>query len=108
MQDSQRGTVEQLVLPSALKPDVLTSLHDNMGHQGLDRTIGLLRTRVFWPGMFGEVRGYIDSCERCTMGLKPQQTPLLAVSSHHVPCRSLPLTLPSLTRQVPAEKTFWS
>ena len=37
--------------PSTLKPDVLASLHDNMGHQGLDRTTELLRARVYWPGM---------------------------------------------------------
>ena len=71
LQDPWRGTVEQLVLPSTLKPDVLASLHDNMVHQGLDRTIELLGARVYWPGMFGEVRSYIHTCQRCTMGRKP-------------------------------------
>ena len=32
--DQRRGTLEQLVLPSSLRPDVLASLHDDMGHQG--------------------------------------------------------------------------
>ena len=31
------------------------------------RTMGLLRARVYGPGMFGEVRSYTDACERCTM-----------------------------------------
>ena len=37
--DQWRGTLEQLVLPSSLRPDVLASLHDDMGHQGYERTL---------------------------------------------------------------------
>ena len=86
LQDPQRGTVEQLVLPSTLKPDVLASLHDNMGHQGLDRTTELLRARVYWPGMFGEVRSYIHACQRCTMGRKPATS---TTSGHLIASRPL-------------------
>ncbi|MCB4779085.1 MAG: DDE-type integrase/transposase/recombinase, partial [Sulfurovum sp.] len=86
LQDPQRGTVEQLVLPSTLKPDVLASLHDNMGHRGLDRTIELLRARVYWPGMFGEVRSYIHACQRCTMGRKPATN---TTSGHLIASRPL-------------------
>ena len=77
--------VEQLVFPSALKPDVLASFH-NMGHQGLDRTIELLRARVYWPGMFGEVRSYIHACQRCTMGRKPATN---TTSGHLIALRPL-------------------
>ena len=49
--DQRRGTLEQLVLPSSLRPDVLASLHDDMGHQGYERTMELLRPRVYWPAM---------------------------------------------------------
>ena len=31
------GVLQQLVLPSSMKPNVLTSLHDSMGHQGVDQ-----------------------------------------------------------------------
>ena len=86
LQDPQRGTVEQLVLPSTLKPDVLASLHDNMGHQGLDRTTELLRARVYWPGMFGEVRSYIHACQRCAMGRKPATN---TTSGHLIASRPL-------------------
>ena len=54
--DQRRGTLEQLVLPSSLRPDVLASLHDDMGHQGYKRTMELLRPRVYWPAMYREVR----------------------------------------------------
>ncbi|KAL8606985.1 hypothetical protein ACOMHN_041374 [Nucella lapillus] len=42
-----------------------------MGHQGLERTLGLLRSRAYWPGMHRDVKGYIEGCERCTMGRRP-------------------------------------
>nr|KAG5691974.1 hypothetical protein BaRGS_011365 [Batillaria attramentaria] len=47
----QQDTVLQLVLPSSLRPDVIQALHDRMGHQGAERTLELLRSRVYWPGM---------------------------------------------------------
>ena len=81
--DPQHGPIEQLVLPSALKPQVLTALHDNMGHQGNERTLALIRLPVYWLGMFDEVKHYVCNCERCTMGRLPTSlhtttTPLLA------------------------------
>ena len=39
--------VRQLVLPSVLKQKVLTSLHDECGHQGLERTFELVRSKCF-------------------------------------------------------------
>ena len=66
--DQPRGVLEQLALPSALRPDVIAAVHEKMGHQGYEGTMELLRSRVYWPGMYGEVKDYIDSCERCTMG----------------------------------------
>ena len=33
----------QLVLPQRYHRKVLTALHDHMGHQGIDRTLDLLR-----------------------------------------------------------------
>ena len=54
--DQRRGTLEQLVVPSSLRPDVLASLHDDMGHRGYERTMELLRPCVFWPAVCREVR----------------------------------------------------
>ena len=70
-QDLQQEAREQLVLPSTMRPDVLASLHDKMGHQGLERTLGLLKSRVYWPGMHHDVKAYIDGCQRCQMGRRP-------------------------------------
>lgn len=58
-------TQYQLVLPESLRPMVLKSLHDDMGHLGFDRTLDLTRTRFFWPKMALDVEQKIKSCNRC-------------------------------------------
>jgi len=60
------------VLPCVLRPTVLGELHDNMGHQGVDRTAELLRQRVYWPGMQAHAKGYVRKCERCTLSSRPR------------------------------------
>lgn len=47
-----RELVWQLLLPKELRVEVLTSLHDNHGHQGVERTTALIRQRCFWPNMW--------------------------------------------------------
>ena len=61
------GVLQQLALPSITKPNVLTSLHDSMYHQGVDRTTKLLQRRVYWPGMHREINDCISNCERCVV-----------------------------------------
>ena len=41
-------------------------LHDDMSHLGMDRTLGLVQERFFWPGMCESVSNYIHACDRCT------------------------------------------
>lgn len=55
----------QLVLPAELRPMVLCSLHDDMGHLGIERTLDLVRSRFFWPRMAADVEAKIKTCNRC-------------------------------------------
>lgn len=55
----------QLVLPSKFRELALESLHDSVGHMGMDRTLDLVRTRFYWPRMFMDVERKIHTCERC-------------------------------------------
>ncbi|CAC5418434.1 unnamed protein product [Mytilus coruscus] len=58
----------QLLLPSTLKQRVLKSVHDDMGHQGFERTFSRLKTRCYWPYMYTDIVDYCDTCERCKVG----------------------------------------
>ena len=58
-------TVDQLVLPAALKDVIFTSYHDDLGHQGRDRTISLIRHRFFWPGMKKCIKEKVQQCDMC-------------------------------------------
>ncbi|KAL6488151.1 hypothetical protein MHYP_G00047770 [Metynnis hypsauchen] len=55
----------QIVLPEKCRDMVLTSLHDDMGHLGFDRTLDLTRSRFFWPRMANDIERKIKSCSRC-------------------------------------------
>ena len=50
------GEKPQLVLPTKYIPTVCKALHDDMGHQGYEKTLGLIRSRFFWPGMSKKCR----------------------------------------------------
>ena len=67
VQDPILGALHQVVLPTALKPKILTSLHNNFGHQGEERTMSLVRRRCFWPFMFRDVKKWVRECERCSV-----------------------------------------
>ena len=81
-QDGER--MLQLALPTSLRQTVLEALHDASGHQGRDRTLALVRRRVFWPGMTKDVGSYCASCSRCCIAkalrptVKPSMGHLLA------------------------------
>ena len=57
--------VQQLVLPHCFQTKVLKSIHDDSGHQGLERTLELVQSWVFWPNMFKDVDTYLLNCECC-------------------------------------------
>ena len=56
---------QQIILPHCLRNQILSALHDNHGHQSLQRVIDLLRERVYWPSMFVDAERWVSQCERC-------------------------------------------
>lgn len=63
----------QLALPTSLRNTVLQSLHDDMGHLGIERTLDLVRTRFFWPKMSHAVVQKVKTCERCVRRKTPPE-----------------------------------
>ncbi len=58
-------TTYQLVLPPDLRAMIMESLHDNMGHMGIERTLDLIRSRFYWPRMAMDVENKVKTCNRC-------------------------------------------
>lgn len=55
----------QLVLPRRFRWVALESLHNEMGHLGVERTTELVRDRFYWPYLGRDVKQYIITCGRC-------------------------------------------
>ena len=66
-------SIQQFVLPEPFQRQVILACHDDFGHLGMDKTLGLLKDRFFWPKMSEDIRLYIRSCERCTKLKQPQE-----------------------------------
>lgn len=72
VEDERHGEYMQLLVPDCLKTQVLDSVHAGMGHQGIERTLQLLKPRCYWVGMYGDVEQWIKSCQRCVLTKMPQ------------------------------------
>lgn len=75
----------QLVLPECFIEQVLTGLHNNMGHPGKDRTLSLLRDRFYWPGMATDTENWVKNCGRCVRRKSKTdvRAPLVNITSHY-------------------------
>ena len=64
---SNNRTVMQLVLPSALRTEVLHQLHDLrvVGHLGVQRTVSRVQQRFYWPGCSLDVARWCAACPQC-------------------------------------------
>jgi transposase InsO family protein len=68
----------QLVLPVHLREEMFLALHDDLGHQGRDRTTSLFKQRFYWPGMDTWIENRVQRCERCIKRKKyPVTAPLV-------------------------------
>lgn len=60
-----RQVTLQLLLPKSLYKEVLTSLHNDHGHQRIERTTELVRQRCYWPMMRRDIEEWCKLCQRC-------------------------------------------
>ena len=66
-----KGT--QIVLPKSLRQCAINIAHQ--GHMGINKTVGLLRTKVFWPKLHQDVVETLRPCLACqavTPAFKPE------------------------------------
>lgn len=75
---------QQLVLPYSHRDQVFTGLHDDIGHQGYERTLDFIRCRFYYPKMADDIQDRIRRCERC---VRRKALPQHAAKMHHLQSR---------------------
>ena len=61
------------MLPKTFSRRATLALHDDYEHLGMEKTLGLLQERFFWPKMIEDVHNHIRTCERCTKFKQPPE-----------------------------------
>lgn len=79
--------IEQLFIPKSMRESILRECHDGItsGHFGVDRTYNTVRDRFYWPGMYLDVKAWVQSCELCGGGKQPKP------STRTAPIGTLPI-----------------
>ena len=54
-----------LVIPRSMTPIMLKMAHDDLGHNGANRTYAYLRQHVYWKGMKPETEKHVRKCPAC-------------------------------------------
>ena len=68
------STVNQIVLPSTVRKDVIGLAHDGLaGHLGEKKTYKKILNDFFWPGMKKQVHNYVKNCHVCQVVGKPNK-----------------------------------
>ena len=58
--------------------------YDDIGHLGLERSLGLLKDQFYWPNMAQDIETHIKQCDRCLkFKSKLQQTELHPIVATH-------------------------
>ena len=65
--------VAQFLLPKRFIHKVILACHDDNGHLGIERTLGLLQENFFWPKMAEDVHTHIHTCERSLRSKQPPE-----------------------------------
>ena len=58
-------SIEQLDLPSHYREVASKGVHNDVGHQGRDKTLLLAKQRFFWNGMDSDFKSRVEICGRC-------------------------------------------
>ena len=71
----------QIVIPAALRPEMLKKLHDS--HQGIVKTKQRARTTIYWPGLNSQIEDMVSKCSICQEFRESQ--PADPLMSHDIP-----------------------
>ncbi|MCG7879381.1 MAG: RNase H-like domain-containing protein, partial [Candidatus Thiodiazotropha endolucinida] len=66
----------QFIVPQTLRKTVLQHCHDSIvgGHFGVRKTLGKVRQKYYWAGLYNYVEQYVKSCDVCARRKPPPRT----------------------------------
>ena len=66
----------QIIVPRDLRKTLLQNCHDSIigGHYGIRKTLGKVRQKYYWAGLYTYVQQYVQSCDICSRGKAPPHT----------------------------------
>ena len=66
-----------LVVPSAMREEILNACHDepSSGHLGFTRTLARIRHKYYWPKLSRTVKHYVKTCRDCQRRKTPPMKP---------------------------------
>ena len=81
-----KSLCSQVVIPAALRHDILVACHDDptAGHLGATKTYEKVRLRYYWHGMFKDIEHWCRSCIDCAMKKVPR-------NHHRAPLMPIPV-----------------
>ena len=83
--DTPKGSTDMallFVVPACKCPMGLDLCHQDIGHQGRDRTYSLLKERFWWPKMRTQMMIALQNCEKCKIyEKKDPKAPLCTVAA---------------------------
>ena len=74
----------RVVIPKSRRQQLLTMVHDDLGHLGRDKTISVAQERFFWVGLAKDVENKIKACLPCTYAKSPhlpERAPLCSITT---------------------------
>ena len=74
---------ERVVVPKAARSGLLKSIHNS--HLGVNGCLNRACECLYWPGMTGDIKNYVSTCEACREYEQGQRKETL--TSHEVPSR---------------------
>ena len=85
----------QLVVPTAIREQILRELHEGIAswHLGLDKTLHRLKERFYWPGHYNDVRDWCQTCATRATRKSPSH-------SSRAPLGTITATYPTQTMAV--------
>jgi hypothetical protein len=70
------GQLWRLVIPNSLRQNVMSVIHEKDGaHLGFFKTWHLLKSKYYWPGMYGDIFQFVKRCQICQFYNRPTTLP---------------------------------